>query len=184
MSKNEFKKSIQNRYKGRGNSWVKVLKGQEGSNLIEEFLSSVDIKDKKSYMEHTSREGFFWIRYSKVEGESNNPLVRFEIRHRDSKQDHPESAILIEDRIAKDFALLGNTPVKMQLEVNPENRKSKKEMKPIKQRHNSTVTTNEVLDVQKEISIIKEISLSKPTNHELEEWYEFLKINNLYEENV
>lgn len=184
MSKNEFKKSIQNRYKGRGNSWVKVLKDQEGSNLIKKFLSSVDIKDKETYMSHTSREGFFWIRYAKVEGESSNPLVRFEIRHRGSKEDHPESSILIEDRIAKDFALLGNTPVKMQLEVNPENRKSRKEIKPIRQRQKTAETTNVVLDIQKEISIIKEISLSKPANHELEEWYEFLKINNLYEENV
>ena len=184
MSKNEFKKSIQNRYKGRGNSWIKVLKDQEGSSLIEEFLSSVDLKDKEDYITHTSREGFFWIRYSKVEGESSNPLVRFEVRHRGSKEDHPGSSILIEDSIAKDFVLLGNTPVKMQLEIYPENRKSKKEVKPIRKRQKSAETTKEILDIQKEISVIKEASLSNPSTHELEEWYEFLKINNLYEENV
>ena len=184
MSKNEFKKSIQNRYKGRGNSWVKVFKNQSGAGQIEKFLSNITGSEKQEYLTHTDREGFFWIRYSKVEGDANSPLVRFEIRHRGSKEDHPESSILVEDRIAKDFTLLGNTPVKMQLEVNPESRKTKKETKPIRQRQKTTSVENEILDIQKEISIIKETSLSKPTNHELEEWYEFLKINNLYEENV
>lgn len=184
MSKNEFKKSIQNRYKGRGNSWVKVLKNQSGADQIEKFLSNIVGSDKQEYLSHTDREGFFWIRYSKVEGDASSPLVRFEIRYRGSKEDHPESTILVEDVIAKDFALLGNTPVKLELEVNPENRKAKKETKPIRQRQKTTVVENEILDIQKEISIIKETSLSKPTNHELEEWYEFLKINNLYEENV
>ena len=32
--------------------------------------------------------------------------------------------------------------------------------------------------------IIKEAVLTKPTDRELELWYEFLKLNNLYEENV
>ena len=184
MSKNEFKKSIQNRYKGRGNSWVKVLKNQSGSNQIEKFLSNIDGSDKQEYLFHTDREGFFWIRYSKVEGDASSPLVRFEIRYRGSKEDHPESTILVEDVIAKDFALLGNTPVKMELEIDPENRKVKKEINPIRQRQKSVETTNTIQDIQKEITIIKEASLSKPTNYELEEWYDFLKINNLYEENV
>ena len=40
------------------------------------------------------------------------------------------------------------------------------------------------IDVEKEVSIIKEAVLTKPSNRELELWYEFLKLNNLYEENV
>ena len=80
--------------------------------------------------------------------------------------------------------MLGNTPVKLELEINPENRKAKKEINPIRQRQKSVETTNAIQDIQKEITIIKEASLSKPTDYELEEWYDFLKINNLYEENV
>lgn len=184
MSKNEFKKSIQNRYKGRGNSWVKILKNQSGVDQIERFLSNIVDKDKQEYLSHTDREGFFWLRFSKVEGDASNPLVRFEIRYRGSKEDHPESTILVEDAIAKDFALLGNTPVKLELETNPENRKAKKEINPIRQRQKSAETINVVQDIQKEITIIKEASLSKPSSYELEEWYDFLRINNLYEENV
>ena len=67
MSKNSFKKTIQERYKGRGNSWVKVMKDQEGSRQIQDLLDSQP-KDKVSeYTNHTDREGFFWIRFIKRE---------------------------------------------------------------------------------------------------------------------
>lgn len=184
MSSNGFKKTIQDRYKGRGNSWVKVLKDQKGANQIEDLLLNVPDSEKSSYIEHTTREGFYWIRYSKVEGDESVPLVRFEVRFKDSKEDHPESFVLINDAIAKDFELLGNTPVKMQIEVKPENRKAKKEVKPIRQRQKSSETENDMIDIVSEIRVIKEASLSKPTSHELEEWYDFLRVNNLYEENV
>ena len=46
MSKNSFKKEFQQRYKGRGNSWVKVLKDQEGSSEILNFLKNVNDDDK------------------------------------------------------------------------------------------------------------------------------------------
>ena len=34
MKKNSFKKNIQDRYKGRGNSWVRVDKSNEGYEYI------------------------------------------------------------------------------------------------------------------------------------------------------
>lgn len=183
MSKNSFKKVIQERYKGRGNSWVKVLKDQEGAKDIENLLSNVNAE---SYITHTSREGFYWIRFSKVEGTADKPFVRFEVRHKGSKLDHPESTILIDDNIAKEFSLLGNTPVKLQLEMVPSERKTKTVdvIKKHRIKNSSKEIDNLEVDLEKEIKIIKEAVLTKPTDRELELWYEFLKLNNLYEENV
>lgn len=183
MSKNSFKKSIQERYKGRGNSWVKVLKDQKGAKDIENLLSNISAE---SYMKHTNREGYYWIRFSKVEGDADRPLVRFEVRHKGSKIDHPESTILIDDNIAKEFSLLGNTPVKLQLEIEPSERKTKTIDVVKKHRIKNSVKEmdNFEVDVEKEVKIIKEAVLTKPSNRELELWYEFLKLNNLYEENV
>ena len=183
MSKNSFKKSIQERYKGRGNSWVKVFKDHAAADYIKDLLKNFDSKD---YIEHTEREGFYWIRFSKVEGTADDPFVRFEVRYKGSKIDHPESTILINDSIAKEFSLLGNTPVKLQLEINPSDRKTKNTDVVKKHRIKNVVKEidNLEVDIEKEVRIIKEAVLTKPTNRELELWYEFLKLNNLYEENV
>jgi hypothetical protein len=187
MTKNSFKKIIQERYKGRGNSWVKVMKSQEGSAQIQKLLDTLP-KDKSAmYIQNTDREGFYWIRFVKAEGSSNESLVRFEVRYKGSKIDHPEFTVVIKDEVAQDFALLGNTPYKLQFEIDPANRKAKKSEHPrnfvAKQIKSDDVFDVDV-DVEKEIRIIKEVSLTKPTNRELEEWYEFLKVNNIYEENV
>ena len=183
MSKNSFKKTIQERYKGRGNSWVKVLKNQSGVKDIENLLLSVS---SETYAMHTDREGFYWIRFSKVEGTADKPLVRFEVRYKGSKIDHPESTILIDDNIAKEFSLLGNTPVKLQLETTPEERKSK--TVDVVKKHRIKNTNSKIddfeIDIENEVRIIKEAVLTKPSDRELELWYEFLKLNNLYEENV
>ncbi len=183
MSKNSFKKSIQERYKGRGNSWVKVLKDQEGAKDIENLLSNINAE---SYITHTNREGFYWIRFSKVECTADQPLVRFEVRYKGSKLDHPESTVLIDDNVAKEFSLLGNTPVKLQLEMVPSERKTKTidVIKKHRIKNASKEIDNLEVDIEQEVKIIKEAVLTKPTDRELELWYEFLKLNNLYEENV
>lgn len=186
MSKNSFKKLIQERYKGRGNSWVKVINNQEGYNDIINHLKNFG-DDAKEYREHIEREGFAWLRFSKVEGDANNPLVRYEIRYKGSKIDQPESFLIFKHKLSETFALLGNTPVKLQLEVFPSQRKQdKKSIKNIKQNKEIVNENNRsgFDDIAEEIRVIKEAALTKPTDNELEKWYEFLKINNLYEENV
>ena len=64
--------------------------------------------------------------------------------------------------------------------------KTKKQSLPVKRK--ITKDSNEIIedfqDVEQEIRIIKEAALTKPSNKELENWYEFLKLNGLYEENV
>ncbi len=182
MSKNSFKKSIQERFKGRGNSWVKVNNNQEGYNDIVCHLEKFG-DDAKDYINHIEREGFAWIRFSKVEGDENNPLVRYEVRFKGSKIDQPESFLVFHNYLSETFDLLGNTPVKLQLEINPEDRKQIKTS--VTKNNNSSIQKEEVfVDIENEIKQIKEIALTKPTDYELEKWYEFLKLNNLYEENV
>lgn len=185
MSKNSFKKIIQERYKGRGNSWVKVMKDQEGSRQIQNLLDTQPKDSVAEYKNHTDREGFFWIRFTRVEGSPNDPLVKFEVRYKGSKIDHPEFCVLIEDEVAQHFSLLGNTPYKLQYEIDPACRKVKKTEDPrkfISKKENNEEVFE--VNIEKEIRVIKEASLTKPTDKELEEWYEFLKINNIYEDNV
>ncbi len=186
MSKNSFKKSIQERYKGRGNSWVKVSNTQEGYKDIVCHLKKFG-DDAKNYISHIEREGFAWIRFSKVEGDANNPLVRYEIRFKGSKIDQPESFLVFKNSLSSTFELLGNTPVKLQLEILPEERKAKASS--VKSNNRISITKNEnneeyIADIENEVRIIKETALTKPTDSELEKWYEFLKVNNLYEDNV
>tara|TARA_B100000085_G_scaffold192510_1_gene176407 strand:+ start:921 stop:1472 length:552 start_codon:yes stop_codon:yes gene_type:complete len=183
MSKNSFKKSIQERFKGRGNSWVKVNNNQEGYDDIINHLQKFG-DDAKNYISHIEREGFAWIRFSKVEGDANNPLVRYEVRFKGSKVDQPESFLIFKNVLSETFELLGNTPVKLQLEVNPNDRKQTK----IQNKKNDKSVIQEekdvFVDLDDEIKVIKEAALTKPTDYELEKWYEFLKLNDLYEENV
>lgn len=186
MSKNSFKKSIQERYKGRGNSWVKVNSNQEGYDDIINHLKNFG-DDAKEYISHIERENFAWIRFSKVEGDANNPLVRYEVRFKGSKFDQPESFLIFKHSLSETFALLGNTPVKLQLEILPENRKQTSDK--VKRNNRSTTLNNtkdkeDIVDLEKEVRIIKEAALTKPTDNELEKWYEFLKVNNLYADNV
>ena len=186
MSKNSFKKSIQERYKGRGNSWIKVNNDQEGYADIISHLSQFG-DDAKEYIAHIEREGFAWMRFSKVEGDVNNPLVRYEVRYKGSKIDQPESFLIFKHELTKTFDLLGNTPVKLQLEIFPAQRKQDtKSIKKIKQNKSVDSESNDecFTDLTSEVRVIKEAALTKPTDRELEKWYEFLKINNLYEENV
>jgi hypothetical protein len=184
MSKNKFKKQIQEKYKGRGNTWVKIPKD---SQAFQSFLSLIpSCKEGSAFLEHVNREGFGWARFAKVEGTESDPVEIFEVRYKGSKFDHPENLLTVSHSISKDFPLLGNTPVKLDIEILPENRKVKKQDFTFKRKvtKNSEEVIEDFQDVEQEIRIIKEAALTKPSNKELENWYEFLKLNGLYEENV
>lgn len=184
MSKNKFKKQIQEKYKGRGNTWVKIPKD---SQAYQSFLSLIpDCSEGSVFLGHINREGFGWARFSKVEGTESDPVELFEVRYKGSKIDHPENLLKVSHSVSKDFPLLGNTPVKIDIEVLPENRKSKKQLPAFKRKivKNSEEVIEDYQDIEQEILIVKEAALTKPSNRELENWYEFLKLNGLYEENV
>lgn len=184
MSKNKFKKQIQEKYKGRGNTWVKIPKD---SQAFQSFLNLVPNSNEGSvFLEHVNREGFGWARFAKVEGTEMDPVELFEVRYKGSKFDHPDNLLTVSHSISKDFPLLGNTPVKLDIEILPKDRKVKKQVINFKRKvtKNSEEVIESFQDVAQEIQIIKEAVLTKPSNRELENWYEFLKLNGLYEENV
>lgn len=184
MSKNNFKKEIQQKYKGRGNTWIRI---ESDSPAYQSFLSLIpSCEEGKTFLNHVNREGFGWARFSKVEGTKDNPLELFEVRFKGSKIDHPDNILTVEYSVSKNFKLLGNTPVKLDLETDPSNRKQKQVKKDFKRKIENNTESIEIdkTDVVKEIRLIKESALTKPCDKELENWYEFLKLNGLYEENV
>ncbi len=184
MSKNKFKKQIQEKYKGRGNTWVKIPKD---SQAFQSFLNLIpDCSEGSTFLNHVNREGFGWARFSKVEGTDLDPVEIFEVRYKGSKFDQPDNILTVAHSISKNFPLLGNTPVKLDIEILPEYRKAKKTVPAFKRKvtKNSEEVIEDFQDVAQEIQIIKESVLTKPSNAELENWYEFLKLNDLYEENV
>jgi len=181
MSKNSFKKEIQNRYKGRGNSWVRVESNLQAFNQIIEYITEIGV-EADSFKKNISREGFAWLRFSKVEGDQDNPICAFELRFKGSKIDHPENIIRFDDFVAKDFCLLGNTPHKLQLEIDPSERKTQNHSVEKKSRIEKSKEDAEVAN--QAIAIIRESSLSQATSQELREWNEWLKINNMYEEHA
>lgn len=191
MSKNSFKKEIRERYNGRGNAWVRVEKDTKYYRDIIDRLTSIN-QENSEYVKNIEREGYAWIRFLKPEGTLENPECKFEIRYNGSKDIHLDSFINFSDEVSKGFKFLGNTPYKLQLEIDPSQRVSKDINKNILGKNNKTNSSmidkesSELRDLNeiKEIRIIKEAVLTKPSDKELEEWYEFLKINNLYEENV
>ena len=176
MSKNNFKREIRDRYKGRGNSWVKVDKDNDAYNYILRFLDKLPTTN---YTLHIEREGFAWLRFSKPSGTTGDERCLFELRHRGSKIDHPESIIDLPDDIAITLPLLGNTPVKLQLEILPENRKEVKQF--IKKEIVSKAVNDKkaILDIDKKVCSIEKSILEKPTTRELKEWEEFLIASNL-----
>jgi len=170
---NNFKAIIRNRYKGRGNCWVKVPNNSPVYQIVIGSLNNVNASD---YLGHIDREGFAWIRFSKPAGNQKEPLAIYEVRYRGSKFDHPENIITVSDNLAKDLPLLGNTPVKLQLEVDPSVRKMKDNKPQLKKKQKEYVALNqeEKVDIQDRIKSIEQASLSKPSSHELAQWKTFL----------
>ena len=106
----------------------------------------------------------------------STPLASYEVRYRGSKFDHPDNVITISDNIAKDLPLLGNTPVKLQLEVDPSVRKMKENKPKLKKKQNEYVALNqeEKVNIQDKIKTIEKAALSKPSSQELAQWKTFL----------
>ena len=191
MGKNSFKANIRDRYKGRGNCWVRIDSGSQVYSKIIDVLPKNE-PEVQTYLSHIEREGFAWARFSKAEGVENNPITVFEVRYKGSKLDHPDTLLKISDVEAQSLPLLGNTPVKLQIEVFPSDRKSKntKQIKAtnnvrkrkIKSTKDELSISNEELDIQ--ISQVKETALGKANPYELKAWEKFLEVEGLLDESI
>lgn len=192
MGKNSFKSIIRDRYKGRGNCWVKV----DSTNQV--YFKVINALPKnepavQTYISHIEREGFAWIRFSKAEGVESNPITVFEVRYKGSKVDHPDTLLKINDNEAQSLSLLGNTPVKLQIEIFPTDRtsKSKKQTDTLsavrKRKKNKSLdedlnVSSETLDIQ--IDQVKETALGKANPYELKSWEKFLEVEGLLDDTI
>ena len=178
-----FKSIIRDRYKGRGNCWVKV---ESDSNVYSSIISFLEDKEASSYLSHIEREGFAWLRFSKPAGSENNPKCIFEVRYKGSKIDHPDSILELDDDIAEQLEIIGNTPVKLQLEVDPANRKQKTETSKPKRRKRLNNNSEKELDfnVEEKIVLVKEAALTSASPYEIKEWEDFLRQEGLLEETL
>jgi hypothetical protein len=176
---NNFKNTIRDRYKGRGNCWVKV---PQESSVYSEIIKLLKNEESKEYTAHIEREGFAWMRFSKPTGSKEEPRALFEIRYRGSKIDHPDCVLNLLDSDVKDLPILGNTPVKLQLEVDPDKRKNvlqNKKAKESKVKNNSIKENNSNENENKIVEIISEATLTKSSEKELREWERFLELEGL-----
>jgi hypothetical protein len=191
LSKNSFKTAIRERYRGRGNSWIKV---PAGSETYSQVLNIVKSKSGTQYMSDIEKAGYAWIRYITPSGSVNKPTITCEIRYQGSKIEQPDTTIIIDDNIAKDLPLLGNTPFKLELEekhikpkktkiISPKKKKKKKEKEEIV---NETKRLQETFEEQiaREIDNAKEAALTLPTSQDLIQWKEFLSAEGLLEDDA
>ena len=172
-----LKKEIQSRYRGRGNTWVKVDFESKAFSLVDKLLKEKPSSEVEIYRSHVAREGFAWIRFIKTEGRSiENVKSIFEVRVRGSKDDHPDYRISFEDDMIKDLPLLGNTPLKLQLESEDKSYKNKvtKKIQTL-----AKTEKEEIYFWESKLDKVKEISLSEPTKKELKEWTDFLSASGL-----
>lgn len=192
MGKNSFKSIIRDRYKGRGNCWVRVdSENQVYSKVINALPKNEP--EVQTYISHIEREGFAWIRFSKAEGFESNPITVFEVRYKGSKIDHPDTLLKISDNEAQSLKLLGNTPVKLQIEIFPADRISKRKkqtetLNSVRKRKNNKSLdedlnfSTEMLDIQ--INKVKETALGKANPYELKAWEKFLEVEGLLDDTI
>lgn len=182
MSKNSFKAKIRERYKGRGNCWIKVDKE---TSVYQEIINKTKDEPKAiDYLNDIEAANFAWVRFVSPNGTQENPLVTCEIRYLGSKTAQPDCTIDIKDDIAVKFELLGNTPFKLELEKKhvkekkppkpsiPKTKKQKKE-KFVNEAQKFQESIEEV--IENELLNIKEAILQQPTTSDLIQWKAFLK---------
>ena len=130
-------KSIKEKFKGRGNSWLKIDINDELSVNIKEIIN--DKEEAKNYVKFTNREGFYWVRYKKTL--SDHSL--FEVRYRGCLIDHPDELLSIPNEKVLKLSLLGNTPKKMQLEEEVKSVTESKKVLKKKELSKSKIKSNE-----------------------------------------
>ena len=185
MSKNNFKNEIRERYKGRGNVWVRV---NPTETVFQDLMEKVKNEDSSEFLTHVEREGFAWMRFIKPLGNASSPTCLFEVRFRGSKIDHPDCTLELPDDAVKHLPLLGNTPFKLQLETHPSDRVSKKEnqsaVSQVRKKKRKNISLEEEINLnvlEDKILTLKEAPLTDPTQYELREWEDFLRSEGLLE---
>lgn len=185
MGKNSFKKDIRERYKGRGNSWIKFPKDSTLYNLVLDKIKDYDAKD---YLNDIQTAGFAWARFITPTGTETHPQVVLEVRYRGSKQEQPDCTLTVDDSELVKYEFLGNTPFKLDLEkkhIKPKKIVAKKPKIKKAPKKEKFVSEEKKFQDEMETTItetlvnIREAKLDKATNEDLIQWTEFLKSEGL-----
>jgi hypothetical protein len=169
-----LKKEIIAKHKGRGNSWLKIPKD---SVFYKKIASKLKDETDGILLSHFEREGFGWVRFSKVNKDNS---AKYEIRHNGCKIDHPDFYYNFQINDIIDFEILGNTPLKLDLEKDPKDRviKEKKVTKEKKEKQN-----NFLLKEEQEPLKINEVVCLLPkdnsTKKQLEIFEKWCKLNSI-----
>ncbi len=183
-----IKKEIKNKHKGRGNSWLKI---PNSSQTYKDIISLISpIKNSSRIISCYERESYAWIRFSKV---SKNDSGIYEVRYLGSKLDHPECTIELSLNEIKSFDLLGNTPVKLQIEIEPSERIDKKQKEILKSKiktkrklssldntNKSNVVNNDISYLKEKIKNLQNVKPEMSTEKELNTWINWCKLNGIY----
>lgn len=186
MGKNSFKKDIRERYRGRGNSWLKVPLDSQIFIDIKEKLKNVNADD---YLSDVNEAGFAWARFITPSGTEDDPRVILEVRHQGSKIEQPDCTLDVSYNIASKLEGLGNTPFKLELEKKHIKPKKTPKIKPKltkKVKKEKFVSEEKKFQEEMEDTIaqtlinIKEAKLDIANSDDLFQWKEFLKAEGLY----
>mgnify|MGYP001390078116 CR=1 FL=1 len=185
-----IKKEIKNKHKGRGNSWLKIPNNTQTYKDIISLISPIENSNK--ILSCYERESYAWIRFSKV---SKNNMGIYEVRYLGSKLDHPDCTIELSHDLINAFELLGNTPVKLQIEIDPKDRvvknkdpllktniKTKKSLSSLKTSKDNNDISDDINSLRSKIKNLQYVKPEKSTEKELSEWINWCKLNGIYNE--
>jgi hypothetical protein len=183
-----FKKEIKNKHKGRGNSWLKIPNDSQTYSDIISLISP--IQNSNRIISCYERESYAWIRFSKI---SKNDSGIYEVRYLGSKLDHPDCTIELSYNEIKLFELLGNTPVKMQIEIDPSDRidkkqksvfkssiKTKRKLSNVNKSNDESIERNDINSLRDKIKNLKHVKPERSTEKELGSWINWCKLNGIY----
>ena len=176
----DIKSKIKLIHKGRGNSWLKVVNTSEVYQRVISKISNLDSSNIISFFE---KEGFAWIRFSKV---NKDNTARYEVRYRGSKLDHPDCTINLTYEEIKSLNLLGNTPVKLFLETNESKKNIVKKLKSVnikvngnKNLERESIVNNHEVVAEVDYNTIKDVKPKRTSKQELEMWFKWCKLNDI-----
>jgi hypothetical protein len=108
-----WKNDLIDMFSGRGNCWLYY---KLDSPVIEKINSAIDSFESngdnvKMWRYYTEQAGYVWLRYESVRGNASNPVVRFELRIKDTRNYDKDHMISLTPEEIELGEILGNSPL-------------------------------------------------------------------------
>jgi len=108
-----WKSELKDLFTGKGNGWLYFKKDTEMyehiSEIVEEYKNNGE--DTSAWEKYTSDAGYVWLRFESVRGTISNPLVRFELRFKDSRKYDKDHMIFLNRSQIDQGEFLGKSPL-------------------------------------------------------------------------